>query len=57
MRWGLLNTVALLAFGAVASPVKEESSTSIAFAEQVSCEGSHFIVTVQRYALDLSMSY
>lgn len=50
MRFGFLSTFALLVFGVVvATPVKEESSTTIDVAENVSCEGSHYIVSVQRY--------
>lgn len=49
MRLPFLSSLALLAFGAViATPVKEESSTSVGVVEAVSCEGSHFIVSVQR---------
>jgi len=48
MRWSFLSTVALAVLGAVASPVQEESSMVVGVAEKVSCDGSHFIVTVQR---------
>ena len=49
MRFGFLSTFALLVLGVVATPVQEESSTTIDVEENVSCKGSHFIVSVQRY--------
>ena len=50
MRFTFLSTFALLVLGAVvATPVQEESSLTVAVEETVSYEGSHFIVSVQRY--------
>ena len=49
MRFGFLSTFVLLLLGVVATPLQEESSTTVGVAEDVSCEGSHFIVSVQRY--------
>lgn len=49
MRWSVLSTLALLVVGTVASPVKEESMVTVAVAEVVTEEDSHFIVSVQRY--------
>jgi hypothetical protein len=54
MRWGVLlvNAVALLwtsLAGVVATPIKEDSVTSIDITERLACDGSHFIVSVQRY--------
>jgi len=40
--------VAALLQGILASPIKEESSVSVEVAENVVCDGSHFIVSVQR---------
>jgi hypothetical protein len=33
----------------VATPVREESMMSVDVTERVACDGSHFIVSVQRY--------
>jgi hypothetical protein len=48
MRWGFLSTLALVVLGVVANPVQEESTMTVGIAETVSCDGSHFIVSVQR---------
>lgn len=53
MRLSFL-TFGLLALGAIANPVKEDSSTTVEVAEKVACDGSHFIVSVQRYSLSHS---
>jgi hypothetical protein len=53
MRWGFLSTLALVALGVVANPVQEESSMTVGIAETVSCDGSHFIVSVQRYSVPI----
>ena len=45
---GLLS-FALLALWSVASPLREESSVSVEIAEDIVSDGSHFIVSVQRY--------
>jgi len=47
MRLSFL-TFGLLALGAIANPVKEDTSTTVEVAEKVACDGSHFIVSVQR---------
>ena len=45
-----LSSVAVVLVGVVvASPLQEETTTTVAVAEKASCEGSHFIVSVQRY--------
>jgi hypothetical protein len=49
MGWSVLTTLAVLVVGTVASPVKEESLTTVEVAEAVIAEDSHFIVSVQRY--------
>jgi hypothetical protein len=46
---GILSVFGLLALGSVASPLREESSVSVEVAEDVVADGSHFIVSVQRY--------
>jgi hypothetical protein len=48
MRFGFLCFAALV-LGVVASPVQEESSTTVDVAEKIACDGSHYIVSVQRY--------
>jgi hypothetical protein len=53
MRLSFLS-FGLLALGAIANPVKEDSSTTVEVAEKVACDGSHFIVSVQRYCPLLS---
>jgi len=47
MRLSFLS-FGLLALRAMASSVKEDSSMTVEVAEKVSCDGSHFIVSVQR---------
>jgi len=46
------NVIALLAAAcigvAVASPMQEDSSIAVAIAEASACDGSHYIVSVQR---------
>lgn len=49
MRLGVLFSAAFLLWGAVATPVKEESVTSVDITEKLACDGSHFIISVQRY--------
>lgn len=53
LRMRLLSFVSFAAVallqGILASPIKEESSVSVEVAENVVCDGSHFIVSVQRY--------
>ena len=49
MRLSFLS-LAVFALGVVASPVKEETVTTVDVAEKVGCDDSHFIVSVQRYA-------
>lgn len=44
-------STAVLALAIVASPIKEESSVSVEVAENVVCDGSHFIVSVRRYLI------
>ena len=51
MRLLSFLSFAVLALAGVASPIVEESSMSVAVAENIVCDGSHFIVSVQRYAL------
>jgi len=56
MRWAaLLNAVALLwtalVLVVVANPIKEDSITTIDITERLACDGSHFIVSVQRYEI------
>lgn len=47
MRLSLLS-VAVLALGAIASPLKEESMMTVGLSEKIGCDGSHFLVSVQR---------
>jgi hypothetical protein len=56
MRLNLLSSLAFLVLGVAANPVKEESSTTVTLAENISCEGSHFIVSVQRCVILTSHS-
>ena len=55
MRFAFLSTFALLVLGVVSTPLQEESSTIVGVAEDVSCQGSHFIVSVQRYTTTQAM--
>jgi uncharacterized membrane protein len=49
MRWNVVAALAAaLAGAALASPIKEDSSMAVAVAEAPSCDGSHYIVSVQR---------
>ena len=49
MRWNIVAAVvATLAGAALAGPIKEDSSMAVAVAEAPSCDGSHYIVSVQR---------
>jgi hypothetical protein len=48
MRVGFLSLVSLLVVGVVANPVKEELMVTVDVAENNACDGSHFIVSVQR---------
>jgi len=49
MRVGFLSLLGLLVVGVVANPVREESMVTVDVAENIAGDGSHFIVSVQRY--------
>jgi len=49
MRWNAFALLTAAVFGvAVASPIQEDSSIAVAVAEASACDGSHYIVSVER---------